>query len=139
MRRLLLTYAVVGIVSNVVYVVLFGLMKSALAPLAANLVALVVTTIANTAAHRRYTFGIRGPSRLLVAHFGGLAGMTLSLGISTIALTALDALDSQPSTLLATTTVWVATALAAWMRFGPLRNQIGRAAMVPSTMTSTTW
>jgi putative flippase GtrA len=134
-RRTLLVYAIVGLASNLAYFALFRSLLSVLAPLAANAIAMIVTTIGNTAAHRRYTFGIRGRSRILIAHLGGLAGMTLSLAVSTVGLTALDALDHQPSALLATTTLWVATALAAWMRFGPLRKQIGRVAMSPDSAT----
>ncbi len=130
-RRTLLTYAAVGAASNIAYVVLFDVLQVAVVPVAANVVALLVTTLANTAAHRRYTFGIRGRSRLLIAYLGGFAGLILSFALSTIALTALDALDHQPSTLLASTTLWVATGLAAWVRFGPLRRHIGVSAMAP--------
>jgi putative flippase GtrA len=134
-RRTVVVYAIVGLASNLSYLALFRSLQAVLAPLAANLVALILTTVGNTAAHRRYTFGIHGRSRLLIAHLGGFAGMTISLGASTVALTALDALDHQPSTLLASTTLWVATALAAWVRFGPLRHQIGRVAMCPDILT----
>lgn len=134
-RRTVVVYAIVGLASNLAYLALFQSLQSVLAPLAANVVALIVTTIGNTAAHRRYTFGIHGRSRILIAHLGGFAGMTISLGISTVALTALDALDQQPSALLASTTLWVATALAAWTRFGPLSKQIGRVAMCPDILT----
>ncbi len=132
--RTLVIYGLVGLASNIVYFALFHALQAALAPLAANFVALLVTTVGNTAAHRRYTFGIHGRFRLLVAHLGGFAAMILSLGASTAALSALDALDHQPSALLASTTLWVATALAAWARFGPLRNQIGPAAMRSKTL-----
>ncbi len=125
----IMVYAVVGVGSNLAYLVLFRAMQPALNPLAANVVALVVTTVGNTAAHRRYTFGIRGRARLLIAHVGGLVAMSISLALSTAALAELDALDHQPSILLASTTLWVATALAAWMRFGPLRAWMGAAAM----------
>jgi putative flippase GtrA len=124
-----MVYAVVGVGSNVAYLILFRLMQPTLSSVAANVVALVVTTIGNTAAHRRYTFGIHGRARLLVAHVGGLAAMSISLALSTAAIAELDALDHQPSTLLVSTTLWVATALATWMRFGPLRAWMGAAAM----------
>lgn len=134
-RRTLLIYGLVGLASNIAYFALFHSLQFLLAPLAANFIALLVTTTGNTAAHRRYTFGMHDRCGLLVAHLGGLAGMVISLVVSTGALSALDALDHQPSALLATTTLWVATALAAWIRFGPLRNQIGRVAMRPDTLT----
>jgi putative flippase GtrA len=134
-RRIVLVYGIVGLASNIAYLALFHGLQSALNPLAANVVAMTATTVGNTAAHRRYTFGIRGWSRMLVAQLGGFAGMAISLAVSTVALTALDALDRQPSTLLATTTLWVATGLAVWVRFGPLRKQIGPAAMRPGDAT----
>jgi putative flippase GtrA len=129
--RTIVVYAVVATGSNVAYLMLFRLMQPTLNVFAANVVALVVTTVGNTAAHRRYTFGIRGRARLLVAHVGGLAAMSISLALSTAALAELDALDRQPSILLASTTLWVAAALGAWMRFGPLRTWMGAAAMDP--------
>ena len=135
-RRTLLVYATVGLASNLTYLALYRALEPVLAPLTANLLALLVTTAGNTAAHRRYTFGIRDRSRILISQLGGFAGMSISLAVSTVALAALDALDSQPSTLLALTTLWVATALAAWLRFGPLRNQIGHVAMSPEKFSA---
>jgi putative flippase GtrA len=133
-RRTLLIYGLVGLISNVAYLVMFHAFQLLVAPLAANFLALLVTTIGNTAGHRRYTFRSQDRCGVLVAHLGGLAGMLISLAVSTAALSALDALDHQPSTLLATTTLWVATVLAAWIRFGPLRNQIGRVALGPDIL-----
>ena len=53
-------FAAVGIASTVAYAVLFLLLRQLMPPLAANATALLLTTIANTAANRRYTFGVRG-------------------------------------------------------------------------------
>ena len=131
-RRIVLVYGIVGLASNVAYLVLFHGLQSALNPLAANVVALTATTVGNTAAHRRYTFGVRGRSRMLVAQLGGFAGMAISLAVSTVALTALDALDRQPSTLLATTTLWWPPASPSGFASARCASRSGRRRCVPA-------
>jgi hypothetical protein len=53
-------FATIGVVSTVAYLLLFLALRGALGPQGANLVALLVTAVANTAANRRFTFGVRG-------------------------------------------------------------------------------
>src|SRR6201991_2682499 len=59
----LVRFAMVGAISTLAYVVLYALLRGAVGPFAANLVALVVTAVANTAANRRLTFGVRDGTR----------------------------------------------------------------------------
>ena len=54
-------FSVVGVVSTVAYVVLYVVLRGAMPALAANALALLVTAVANTAANRRLTFGVRSP------------------------------------------------------------------------------
>ena len=56
----LVRFAVIGLASTLAYLLLYVLLRGALGPFGANLVALVVTAVANTAANRRLTFGLRG-------------------------------------------------------------------------------
>ena len=51
-------FGAVGIASTAAYVVLFVLMQGWLGAQAANLIALLLTAIGNTAANRRFTFGV---------------------------------------------------------------------------------
>ena len=53
-------FAAVGVASTLAYLLLFLLLRPGSAPRSANLLALLVTAVANTAANRRLTFGVRG-------------------------------------------------------------------------------
>ena len=57
-------FGAVGVASTAAYVVLFLLMQGFLGAQAANLIALLLTAIGNTAANRRFTFGLEGPSNV---------------------------------------------------------------------------
>ncbi len=56
-------FVAVGLVSTVAYVVLFTVLRGSMTAPLANLVALAITAVGNTAVNRRYTFGVRGSSR----------------------------------------------------------------------------
>src|SRR6266508_177866 len=60
LARQLVRFAGVGVASTVAYGLLFVLLRGAMGGQAANLLALLVTALANTAANRRLTFGISG-------------------------------------------------------------------------------
>ena len=76
-------FTVIGVASTVAYVVLFLLLRCIMPAQAANVVSLLLTAVANTAANRRLTFGISGRSNAarhqvkgLIA-FGALPGPDL--------------------------------------------------------------
>src|SRR6059058_2914676 len=56
-------FTVIGVASTIAYLVLFLLLRLAMPAQAANVVSLLVTAVANTAANRRLTFGISGRSK----------------------------------------------------------------------------
>ena len=58
----LMRFAAVGVASTLAYLALYALLRTGVGPQTANLVALLVTAVANTAANRRLTFGVRGPT-----------------------------------------------------------------------------
>lgn len=58
--RQVVRFATVGVASTAAYLVLFMLLHGVIGAQAANLVALLVTAIGNTAANRRFTFGVAG-------------------------------------------------------------------------------
>lgn len=53
-------FAIIGVVSTVAYASLYLLLRGIVDPLWANAAALLVTALGNTAANRRFTFGVRG-------------------------------------------------------------------------------
>ena len=58
------SFAVIGVASTLAYLVIYLLLREGLRAQAANAIALLVTAVANTAANRRLTFGLRGRQRL---------------------------------------------------------------------------
>jgi putative flippase GtrA len=84
-------FATVGIGSTLAYVALFTALTDRTGVQAANLIALLFTALVNTAANRRFTFGLRGRSGLARNHWEGLGVFALCLGITSGALAALHA------------------------------------------------
>jgi putative flippase GtrA len=79
-------FALVGAVSTIAYLALFLLLRGSAGAFGANLLALAITAVGNTAANRRLTFGFRGRDRA-ARHYGeGLAVFALGLALSTGAL-----------------------------------------------------
>jgi putative flippase GtrA len=88
---------------------------------AANAVALAVTAIANTAANRRFTFGVTGARNALRDQFGGAVAFLIGLAISSGTLAAVHAASAQPSRTLELTALVGANALSTIVRFVLLR------------------
>jgi putative flippase GtrA len=60
--RQAIRFAAIGVVSTAAYLLLYLAFSTALPSQVANLLALLVTAVGNTAANRRFTFGVRGSS-----------------------------------------------------------------------------
>lgn len=87
-----LTFAVVGAASTVAYAVLYLLLRAVLDPQLANAVALAGTAVANTAANRRFTFGVRGRDGMVRHHSQGLVVFAVGLAATSGTLWAFDRL-----------------------------------------------
>ena len=79
-------FASIGVASTAAYLLLFMLLHGWLGAQAANLIALLVTAIGNTAANRRFTFGVAGGSRVARHHVEGLIVFGIALAITSGAL-----------------------------------------------------
>jgi putative flippase GtrA len=119
----LLSFTIIGGLSTVVTLLLYALFREWWPPLAANLVALAVTTLLNTEANRRLTFlGARGPSGRI-----HLQGMLVFLGyyaLTSGALLALDAAVAHPSRVLEVTVLLGASVAGTVARFVVLRTWV---------------
>ena len=77
-------FLVIGVCSTLAYAVLYLALRSTMTPWWANFTALLLTAIANTAANRRFTFGVRGPRHVLRHQVQGLgifaAGLVATTG-----------------------------------------------------------
>ncbi|MBS1891600.1 MAG: glycosyltransferase family 2 protein [Actinobacteria bacterium] len=114
-------FALVGVASTLLYLLLFVVLRAAAPPLAANAAALALSAVFNTAANRRFTFGRRGRDGLLTHHVQGLAVFGLCLGLTTGALAALEALAPGASRAVEVAVLVAANLAATLLRYFLLR------------------
>ncbi|MFJ6672986.1 glycosyltransferase [Actinosynnema sp. NPDC091369] len=121
----LVRFGAIGVISTLAYLLLFVSLRGGLGAQGANLVALLVTAIANTAANRRFTFGVRGRRGAGRHQFEGLLVFALGLALTSgsLALLHLFAAPGGPAELVA---VVGANLLATVLRFLLLRNWVFR-------------
>ncbi|WP_210589141.1 glycosyltransferase [Streptomyces sp. GESEQ-35] len=82
-------FAAVGAVSTLGYLLLYAVLRPAAGPQAANALALLACAVANTAANRRLTFGLRGRSGALRHQARGLVTFLIGLALTSGSLAAL--------------------------------------------------
>jgi putative flippase GtrA len=112
-----LRFMLIGVLSTVAYALLYLALRGGLPAAAANAIALAATAVGNTAANRRFTFGVRGRAGLFRQHLLGGLVYLLALGITSGALAVLHGLVAQPSHLLEVTVLVVAGAAATVSRY----------------------
>jgi putative flippase GtrA len=120
----LIRFALVGVVSTVAYVLLYALLRSGLGPQAANLVALLLTTVGNTAANRGLTFGVHGPHRWWRHQMQGLAVFALALMLTSGSLALLGTVSSAAHHGVELAVLVSASLLATALRFTLLRTWV---------------
>ncbi len=119
-------FAVIGVASTLAYVALFVLMRPELGAQGANLLALLLTALANTAANRRLTFRRRGRSGAVVSQARGLVVFGVGFALTGGALAVLGALTTHPARLLELTVLIVANLLSTLVRFVLFRAWVFR-------------
>ncbi|MEJ3655930.1 bifunctional glycosyltransferase family 2/GtrA family protein [Actinomycetes bacterium KLBMP 9759] len=122
----LVRFAAVGVTSTLAYLLLYALLRAGLGAFGANVLALVLTAVANTAANRRLTFGVRGRAGAAVHHAQGLAVFAMGLALTTGALAALHAWAPGAGQLVEMLVLVAANALATLLRFIAFRSWIFR-------------
>jgi putative flippase GtrA len=123
LARQALRFGTIGAISTLAYLALFLLLRSATGAQPANLLALLVTTVANTAANRRYTFGVRGGGHGR-HQLQGLAVFVLGLGLTSGALGLLALAAADPGRGIELAVLVVANLLATALRFVLLREWV---------------
>ncbi len=118
-----LRFGAIGVVSTLAYLALFVLLRP-LGAQPANLLALLVTAVANTAANRRFTFGVRGSHRATRHQLQGLAVFALGLALTSGALALLSALSAQPTRAVELGVLVAANLAATVLRFVLLREWV---------------
>ncbi len=119
----LIRFASIGVASTAAYVMLYLVLRP-LGAQQANVIALLITAIANTAANRRLTFAVRGSRRLVRNHLQGLAVFGLGLAMTSGALALIHAVSEAPGRLWEVAALVVANGLATLARFVLLRTWV---------------
>ena len=120
----LLRFGLVGVASTLAYFAIYLALRPALDAQTSNLIALLVTAIANTATNRIVTFHVHGTRRLLRDHLGGLAAFGLGLALTSGSLWLLHHTHQPPSRGLEVLVLIIANALATLFRFIALRQMM---------------
>jgi putative flippase GtrA len=133
----LVRFGAVGMLSTLAYFVLYVGLRDFTGAQAANLVALLVTAVANTATNRRMTFGVSGRDNALKHHAGGLIAFGVGLLLTSGSLALLHHVVVAPSRAVEVTVLIAANAIATVVRFlalrqlmvGPRTERFGREAV----------
>jgi putative flippase GtrA len=96
LARQLLGFCTVGALSTLCYLALYSLLRSGAGPQTANAAALLLSAVANTAANRRLTFGVRGRERAVRHQAQGLVVFAVGLALTSGSLAALGAATARP-------------------------------------------
>jgi putative flippase GtrA len=124
-------FASIGVVSTILFATLFVALSGPLGRFAADVVALTICSLANTAANRRLTFSLRGRSGRARHYSAGLALAVLPLALTLLTLLVLSAVGSTSlvTALIALTAV---NGIATLARFVLLRSWVFRKSVSPS-------
>lgn len=120
----LVRFAFVGLASTVLFGLLFLLFRFALPAQAANILALLLATFANTAVNRRFTFGIRGRRGRWRHQFQGYVVLAIALAITSGSLAVLHAASPDAGTSTELVVLTLANLVATLVRFLLFRSWV---------------
>ena len=122
----LVVFAAVGGVFNILYALLYVVLREWISAQWSNGLALVISTVAGTWGHRRVTFGVRSTARTVPQQTLGLALLAFGLAVTAGSLKLLEASVANPSRLSELLVLTAANLGVGLVRFGAFR-----ATMVP--------
>ncbi|MGW3077476.1 MULTISPECIES: GtrA family protein [unclassified Kitasatospora] len=125
-KRQLPSFLVIGVLSTLFYLGLYVVARQVVDRQAANLIALAVSAVANTAANRRFTFGITGSEGAVRHQLQGAVAFLIGLGLSSGALALLALLAPHASRVVEVAGLVVANGLATVARFVLLKVWVFR-------------
>jgi putative flippase GtrA len=118
-------FAGIGLCSTAIHLGLFVWLAGTLpSAQTANLLALLVATVANTAANRRWTFGVRGRRGVGRQQLQALTVFGLTWALSGLALLLVGTATSSPGAFTRTGAVALANVVATVVRFVAMRRWI---------------
>lgn len=131
----LLRFAAVGVASTALYLVVYVIIRTWIAAQPANLIALLVSAVMNTALNRRVTFGLAGRTSART-HAQGLLVFALGAALTSLSLLVLHANDRHPGRLLEVAVLLAATVVATLVRYALFSRWIFRAEIESGSSSS---
>jgi putative flippase GtrA len=117
-------FAVIGVISTLAYLALYSLLRGGTGAQPANLVALLVTAVGNTAANRRMTFGVRGRQAMGRHQMQGLLVFGIGLALTSGSLALLQQFRPHPARIPELSVLVMANGAATLARFLLLRHWV---------------
>jgi putative flippase GtrA len=121
----LVRFGIVGVASTVAYALLYLVLHPAIGAQAANLTALLLTAIANTAANRAFTFGIRGRTNAARHQMHGMLVFAFGLALTSGSLFLLHRFVPGADKVVELSVLVTANLVATLARFVALRRVFG--------------
>lgn len=129
-------FGAIGALSTAAYAALYLVFQGAMPAQLSNFAALLVTAIANTAANRRFTFGVRGRTGAIAHQFQGLVVFGIAWLITSCALVLLHGLSPAASAQVELIVLTVANLVATLVRFVLFRLWVFRQQRRPAASDS---
>ena len=117
-------FGIIGALSTLAYLLIFSALSPTVGSQTANVAALLITAIANTAANRRFTFGVRGSTGGLRHHGQGLVVFAMAWAITSGSLASVHTLVHPTPQWLELGVLVVANLAATVLRFVLLRTWV---------------
>ncbi|MEV6319836.1 bifunctional glycosyltransferase family 2/GtrA family protein [Nocardia sp. NPDC051787] len=117
----LVRFAIVGVLSTLAYLLLYVVLQPVTGAQVANFAALLITAVANTAANRAFTFGVRGSTGVVAQQFQGLVIFGIGLALTSGSLLALHQWAPGAAVHLELSVLILANLVATLLRFVGLR------------------
>ena len=112
-----LRFAAVGVISTIAYALLYLVLRHAMPAQVANLLALLITAVGNTALNRRVTFGVRGSANRTKHQLRGLVTFAIGWSLTASSLWLLHTAIAVPAKSLEIVVLTAANLAATVVRF----------------------
>ena len=119
-------FGLIGVLSTLAYALIYLVLSTFLNGQVANFLALLLTAIANTAANRRFTFGVQGRNGVLKHQLQGLLVFGVAWGVTSGSLAVLQLMSPDASTRRELVVLTIANLVATLLRFVVLRLWVFR-------------
>lgn len=115
-------FAVIGVGSTVLNLLLFAVLRAELGNQWANITALLICTVINTWLNRRYTFDAKGSGGAARMQLQSLVLLAITVAMTSGALEILRQADPHANSVVSTATVAAGNVIATIIRFVLLRR-----------------